>query len=297
MDKGKRIVLFYGSPQHAILEPLYQHVRERGRRRAVFVPQERFPREVGICLGAGRSDPAGTLLPPLEKPVALDDVCGACLDFYYIDPRQLQDLDVDDIQYVQTESWAALIALFGRLALRPDCVVANHVTRRDYVSSRAACLGFLSACGLEVPRLLVTSDPAAARAFYEMCGDRTLYRPAGNSFAPLKQMAAYDLERVDAVRLAPVHFEEAPDGVCVGCTVVGKRIFVNPEGTVLPAELEKRCLDVCRKLDLHMAELSLTRVRADNRWIVTGLHPHLAPQSIEYPAVLEAAASLLEGGE
>ena len=288
---NEKTVLFYGTPGHPVLEPLYQHLRSRGRRRVVFLTQEKFPRDIGLCLGAGQGDPSGWLHPPYEDPVDLDDVCAVCLDGYYVDGGAFPDLDEADAAYAQTEIWATLIALFARLARRPDCVVANHVTRRERVASRAARLAYLSTCGLYVPHTLVTSDPASARAFYEAYGERTRYKPATTPLPEFAAMTSDDLERLDALTLAPIHFEEAVEGELVHHVIVGGRAY--PLGRALPDDITTRLIDACGRLDLEMAEVT---ARVGDEVVITGLHPHLGLDVLQYAEVLEAAATLLEEG-
>jgi hypothetical protein len=287
----EKTVLFYGSNDHPVLEPLYQAMRARGLRRMVFVSQERFPREIGIRLGARRDDPAGVITLPHGEEVDLDEICGVCLDGYYVDAARFSDLEPADAVYAQTETWALLIALFGRLSRRPDCVVANHVTRRERIASRAARLAELSRAGLRVPATLVTSDPDAARAFCAGHGSRTLFKRASLPLAEFKRVGEDELERLDAVRLAPVHFEEEPVGDLSQCVVVGERVFGGPDPAVGEA-----CRAVCRALDLELAEVSL-RSSGDGGVVATGLLPHLSPHTLHDGEILEAVCGLLEGGE
>ena len=284
-------IVFYGTPGHPVLEPFYQHVRERGRRRVAFATQGKFPRETGLCLGAGASAPSGWLQLPYEDPIDLDDICGVCLDGYYVDPEALSDLDEADAAYAQTEIWATLIALFARLARRPGCVVANHVTRREWVASRAAQQAFLSACGLRVPRTLITSDPAAARDFHETCGGRTLYKPVTTPFAEFKAMGADDLDRLDELTLAPAHFEEPVDGEIAQCVVVGGQAFTL--GASLPESSKRHALEACQRLELTMGEVVF---RLGDTPIATTLRTHLSLEALQYAEVLEAATTLLEEG-
>lgn len=288
---NEKTVLFYGTPGHPMLEPLYQHLRSRGRRRVVFVVQEQFPRSVGLCLGGGQHDPSGWLHLPYEDPIDLDDICGVCLDGYYVDAGLFTDLAEADAAYAQTEIWSTLIALFARLARRADCVVANHVTRRERVASRAAQLAFLNSCGLRVPRTLVTSDPQAARAFYEAFDGRARYKPVATPLPELVDMTPDDLERLDALTLAPAHFEEAVEGDLAHHVIIGDRAY--PLGAALPDDITARLVEACRRLDLEMAEVT---ARTGDGVVITGLHTHLSPEALQYAEVLEAATTLLEEG-
>lgn len=286
-------ILFFGSPGHPVLEPLYQYLRERQRRRVVFVPQEKFPREVEFGMGAGQDDPPGWIVPPYEEAVPFEDICGVCLDGYVVSPDRFADLEERDVPYAQAETWAALIALFGRLSR--SAIVANHVTRRNHVASRAAQLAFLARHGLTVPRILVTSQPEAARAFFEETEGRTIYKPVGGSLPCFKAMEACDLHRLEAIRLAPVHFEESPVGDVVQAVVIGQELLTIPSEETIPSETARLCVQACRALDLWMAQVSFRR-GPQGHWVATGLVPHLGAESLGDARIREAAATLLEEG-
>jgi glutathione synthase/RimK-type ligase-like ATP-grasp enzyme len=85
------------------------------------------------------------------------------------------------------------------------------------------------ACGLAVPRTLVTSDPQAARAFVADHGEgRTIYKPfQGNErlWRETRVLRAEELGQLDAVRHAPVIFQEYVEGDDLRVTIVGDRIF------------------------------------------------------------------------
>lgn len=290
-------ILFFGTPGHPVLEGLYQHMRQRGQRRVVFVAQEKFPREVGLVMGAGADDPAGYLVPPYDEAVPLDAVRSVCLDGYIVGAERFTDVDEADVGYAQVESWATLIALFGRLSR--GARVANHVTRRTLASNRAALLAHLARRGLRVPHVLVTSDPAEARRFFEVARESTMYKPVGGTQPLFKAMDASDLTRLEAIRLAPVHFEEAVAGELVRAVVVGDEVLAlgaEAEPKVLPDDVMARCRSACRELDLLLGEITFQRT-AGGDLIATGLLTHLSPESLEAPTVLDAAARLLEGEE
>lgn len=282
-------ILLYGSGDNAALGLLYQALTARGRRRSLFLLQENFPFGVGMYLKVGKGLHGALLLGPEE--VALTDLCSVAVDGFVISPAGLNEFSPGDAQYLQTESWAALISLFHQLSRH--CLVANHVTRRDYLISRWAELNLLAECGLEVPRTLITSRPQAARDFYESLGGRVVCKSVAGPAPVFREVGAQDLEKLHRLTLCPVHYEELPQGWACRVVVVGGIPYQLPEGESPPAQILEGIALVCNFLSLHLAEFSLRQL--GDRWLVTGLRPFLSPEALSQPHILEAACQLLEG--
>ncbi|BDG01132.1 MvdC/MvdD family ATP grasp protein [Anaeromyxobacter oryzae] len=119
-------------------------------------------------------------------------------------------------------------AVMGFLAsLRATFV--NAPTADEAAGHKPYQLALASAAGLAVPRTLVTSDPDEARAFLASLGDGgAIHKPllATEAHArPTRRVFPADLARLDAVRLAPVLFQERIPGVDVRVTAVGEELF------------------------------------------------------------------------
>ncbi|HXE72963.1 MAG TPA: hypothetical protein VNO81_09910 [Candidatus Nitrosotenuis sp.] len=284
---GEPAILLYGSLANPSLHLLHRALLERGRRRVVFLEQESFPGAVGLYLPLGGG---GTLLPRGAEPLDLDDVISVALDGYYVHPDQTAGLPPGDAEYAQAEMWATLIALFGQLSTR--ALVANHVTRRDYLGSRWGELCLLASHGLPVPRAVVTSSPREARRFWEELSGAVVYKPVSLPVAAFKALEEPDLARLDRLSLAPVHFEEAPRGSVCRLVLVGGAAL--PVGGEPPADMVERLRRVAGLLDLHLAE-GLFR-QSGGGWVCSGLRRFPSPEVLEEPAVLEAACALLEEG-
>ena len=164
-------ILLYGSPGHLSLRLLYERLRQRGVRQIVFIAQERYPGELGITLDS--SGPQSGRISLGDRILALSDIVSVAVDNYYAaaDPQ----LSEADRRYAQIEGWAALVALFYQLS--HSCLVANLVCERDYLSCRWGELALLSAQGLGVPQVLVTSDAWEAEKFYGSLEGKVIYRP------------------------------------------------------------------------------------------------------------------------
>jgi glutathione synthase/RimK-type ligase-like ATP-grasp enzyme len=106
----------------------------------------------------------------------------------------------------------------------------NDPVRDDAAGRKANQLRVAAEVGLRIPRTLMTSDPSRVAAFVEAC------RPAGAIFKTFScthavwretsRLRSEDLAHVDAVRVAPVIFQEFIPADCdLRITAVGGRLF------------------------------------------------------------------------
>lgn len=163
----------------------------------------------------------------------------------------------------------------------------------DEVASRKAFqLRVAAELGLEVPRTLITSDPTRARAFVEEIGlGNTVFKTFSCTHAVWRETRVVrdaEMEAVDAVRYAPVIFQEyVPAEVDLRVTIVGDRIFpaaIHSQGTdypidfrmslgqaltepvELPAEVRQRLSALTARLGLAYAAIDMRR-RPDGRYV------------------------------
>ena len=130
------------------------------------------------------------------------------------------------------ESRAALLGvLAGLKAFRVD---REHAIRR--AEQKPLQLRAARELGLEVPRTLVTNDPAAVREFYAACGGRVVAKML-SSFAVYDRegrenvvftnpVGPEDLEDLTGLSLCPMTFQERVEkSLELRATVVGRRVF------------------------------------------------------------------------
>lgn len=88
----------------------------------------------------------------------------------------------------------------------------NDPTLDDAASRKARQLRLAAEVGLKTPRTLITSDPARARAFIQRLGvENTIYKTFSCTHAVWREtrlLHTEDLAQIDAVRVAPVIFQE-----------------------------------------------------------------------------------------
>jgi glutathione synthase/RimK-type ligase-like ATP-grasp enzyme len=212
-----------------------------------------------------------------ERTVDLDEVSA-------VYPRDTGHLD----DFRARERHVALCAVLDRL----PALVVNRPSATASNSSKPYQAQVIARCGLAVPRTLVTTDPEQARAFYEACGGRAIFKSASHKRSIVKRLESRDLERLTSIRSCPTQFQEYVAGVDVRVHVVGDRIFateidsaatdyryagrvgaeVRFRDTQLPDTIATRCRRLARELGLVIAGIDLRRT-PEGRWCCFEANP------------------------
>lgn len=152
--------------------------------------------------------------------------------------------------------------------------------------------------GLSIPRTLITNDPAAARAFIaEQEPNRTIYK----TFIALEEhwretrvVTREELDALDAVRLAPLIFQEFVEASAdLRVTVFGDQVFaaevitpddgyrydyrvdldaVTVKPTILPAAVESALIRLMRRLGIVYGAIDLRRT-PDEEYVFLEVNP------------------------
>lgn len=284
-------VLIYGSAEHAGLSLIHESLAERSNCRAVFVVQEAFFSNCRLFMG---TDPSESMLYLTESDAAgFTDVTSVCMDSFYISPAYLDGFNQEDITYIQTEGWSALIAMFDQLGR--NALMANFITERDHVATRWSRLCCLAGAGLKTPNALVTSDPSELQRFREQHGE-VVYKMVADPSESFTKLEGDALNNFERLPMAPVHFEEAPEGVHSSLTLIGpKAVQLPQEAPTPPEDLVIGCQELAEKLGLTLAEFGLLR-RPNGEWLVTGFQCFPSAAVLAVPEVLATVSLLLETG-
>jgi len=186
------------------------------------------------------------------------------------------------------------------------CFVLDPWVRIRQAEMKELQLELARELGLEIPRTLVTNDPAAVRAFWDECGGRLVTKMMA-SFAIKEDgrekvvftnpISATDLEALDGLRLCPMTFQERVEKAReLRVTVVGTRVFAaaidsnalerartdwRREGLALigrwqpcelPAEVEARLLELMDALGLNYGAADFI-VTPEGRHVFLELNP------------------------
>jgi len=133
--------------------------------------------------------------------------------------------------------------------------------------------------GFRVPKTLVTMVPDEARAFYDLCHGRVIYKSIGADRSIVKPLTPSDFPRLEQARHCPVQLQEMVPGVDLRVHTVGNRTFATEvwsdsadyryayqeqkqrtlRAVELRPELEARCLALAKGLGVSVSGIDLRR--------------------------------------
>jgi hypothetical protein len=215
--------------------------------------------------------PAGTIAGP-GWALDLDDLTGVYVRFLGAEGRVPLEGDAEAASALQLEADAGLLALLETLR----CPVVNRAGGAMSNNSKPYQALLLRRAGLGVPATLVTSDPAAARAFQDEHGD-VIYKSASGIRSIVRRVGQRQQARFDFLRDGPAQFQAFVPGCNVRVHTVGDTVFATRIETeavdyryahldgldvvmtavTLPEAVSDACLRVARDLDLLFAGIDL----------------------------------------
>jgi glutathione synthase/RimK-type ligase-like ATP-grasp enzyme len=157
------------------------------------------------------------------------------------------------------------------------CPVVNRMAGAMSNHSKPYQALHIRHCGLRTPSTLLTSDPEAARQFYEEFGGKVIYKSISGVRSIVRRMNTEHLARLPFLRDGPAQFQAFIPGNNVRVHTVGDRWFatrirseavdyryapqegltVEMEPTVLPAAVATACLRVAHEFQLLLSGIDL----------------------------------------
>jgi glutathione synthase/RimK-type ligase-like ATP-grasp enzyme len=281
--------------------------------------------------------------PPVERMVAI--LQGRGVDLVHVDERMLATLRYDVTLGATPTGWietrdrtvrvdemtgiyvrpgevlpgvatTASTALLG-IASCARAVVVNRPSAGRSNWSKPFQLRLIAAAGFTVPDTLVTTDPAAARAFLAE-HKRVVYKSVSGIRSIVATLDSADADRLNDVATGPVQFQRWIDGCDVRVHVVGDRWFATAVDSEvddyryasrdgadvamapieIPSELGKRLVGLTQRMGLLVSGIDL-RVSENDEWFCLEVNP--SPGFTFYEdatgqPVAEAIADLLARG-
>jgi glutathione synthase/RimK-type ligase-like ATP-grasp enzyme len=208
-----------------------------------------------------------------------------------------------------------LAALFESL----PCPVVNR--ERGGISNHSKPYQALQIrhCGLRTPLTLLTSDPVAARQFYEECEGQVIYKSISGVRSIVRRMTAEHLARLPFLENGPAQFQAFIPGDDIRVHTVGDRwfatrirsravdyryayeegFFVEMQPTALPTTVASACLRVARQFGLLFAGIDLKET-PDGNYYCFEVNP--SPGFLVYEQcggqpISQALAELLNRGQ
>lgn len=146
--------------------------------------------------------------------------------------------------------------------------------------------------GFRTPPTLITTDPGAARSFYDEHDGRVIHKSVSHVRSIVVPTAPADLDRLELVRNCPTQFQALVPGTDVRVHVVGERVFATEvetaaidyryaamEGVMrtmrdaeLPEDVAERCVSLTRALGMGLSGVDLRR-DPDGSWWCFEVNP------------------------
>lgn len=212
----------------------------------------------------------------------------------YVRPYDARRLPTVERAGAQSAAWFHAVSVDDVLISFSEVTPAFVVNRPSAMASNGSkpfqslWIGDL---GFEVPETLVTTDPAAARDFWERHRD-VVYKSVSGARSIVSRLRPEHLARLEHVTWCPTQFQEYVRGREYRVHVVGREVFAceiesdaddyryaqqqGAEVAIRATELPSECADRCRKLaetlGLALAGLDL-RQSDDGRWYCFEVNP------------------------
>jgi glutathione synthase/RimK-type ligase-like ATP-grasp enzyme len=290
---------------------------------------EDFPEEVDLVWEIQAGNKEGILKLYGLHEVKLSEIT-ACWYRKPFPPKPSTKLKARQAKsFVKNESTAFLEGLYTYLA---DKFWINYPSDVDIAKHKLSNLALASGLGFEVPNTMITTNPKAAKTFFNKNGGNIITKMLSNyayvdkykMFYPVftSKVTPQDIEHIDNVVFAPTQLQAYIEKkVELRITVVGKKIFaceihsqmsektkidwrsdvvnVKHMPHKLPKSLEKKILQMQERLHLNFGAYDFI-LTPDNRYVFIELNPngqYLWIELLTKMPISEAIAELLvEGG-
>lgn len=233
------------------------------------------------------------------------DVTGAYVRYSdYHSSQALADFSDHERQMIKAERSMSLSCAFDYLA---DAVVVNKLRCMLSNDSKPYQLLVAQQHGFDTPRSIFTSFPETVRQFLDQCGGKVIFKSMSGTRSVVRLFEPGDEERLRLLRHCPVQFQEYIAGVNTRVHVVGQQVFATRihspevdyryaknryEPTRLPAEVERRCIDLTSALGLTMSGIDL--IDQDGRFYILEVNPSPAYSYFEKHAFQPISVALAE---
>jgi hypothetical protein len=233
-------------------------------------------------------DVRGRLRTP-DREVDLADVRAA-----YFRPYDTLRLGAIERAGRGSDEWARALAFDGALWLWADeapALVVNRPRAMASNNSKPFQSRLIREAGFDVPDTLITTDPAAALAFWQRW-HKVVYKSVSGVRSIVSCLRDEHRPRLDQVRWCPTQFQQYVTGTDHRVHVVGDEVFccaihtqaddyryaerhgaaVEMETVRLPPECADRCRVLAQDLGLPVAGIDL-RLTADGAWYCFEVNP------------------------
>lgn len=238
-----------------------------------LLDQGRYPEGYTVSWTWSREGVSGTV-DTKDWALDLDEITGVFARYVGADghvPRAAIPAPFEEAAIGECQS--GLSALFEHL----PCVVANRATGAMSNHSKPYQALMIRGAGLKPPRTLVTSDPEAARGFYEESNGAVIFKSLSGIRSVVRRMEQRDLDRLPYLRHCVAQFQTFVPGDNIRVHTVGDDLFAtrarsdavdyryaHRQGhtlelspTTLPSSVADACHRLAREMNLVIAGIDL----------------------------------------
>lgn len=305
------MILLWGLSGDAPFDSVCAALQRRGARVAVVDQRLALQTSAEVTFGERLS----ATITVDGQSVPLDDVTAVYWRTY--DVRRLPAVLAADAEGANGAAlgaaWGLEEALVVWLEMATACVV-NRPSNMANNGSKPYQLDLLRACGFELPKTLITTDPDAVLRFWTDCAS-VIYKSISGTRSVVSRLGESHLQRLEHVAWCPTQFQQFVPGRDHRVHVVGDDVFAcevlsdaddyryaglrgepaRLREVRLPADIVAACVAAARSLGLHLAGIDLRRA-PDGRWFCFEVNP--SPGFTYYEAntgqpIADAIASFL----
>ena len=275
------MIVLWGLMEDGPLAAVRARLEEMGTS-PVFIDQRRVP-EYEFAMEIGE-DVGGRITGP-GCSIETSDVRAI-----YARPYNFADLDTLSGFDTASETWQRALRFEMSMLTWCDMTRARVVNRPVSMGSNTSKpyqLDIIRRAGFRVPETLITTEPASAAAFREKHG-QVIYKSVSSWRSIVSRMNENDLARLDSVTCCPTQFQKFIEGTDYRAHVVSDAVYTHRivsieddyrystetrmEAVKLDGEMEKRCVDLAKKLQLEFAGIDL-RLSVDGEWYCFEVNP------------------------
>lgn len=277
------MILLWGMTGDEPLSAVMTSLQRRNERFALIDQRDILDTTVELTIGPR----LGGTVVVRGASIALDDVRAAYVRQY--DARKLPDViaaaeaGAARAASIETALWSWTEHTGAQVFNRPSAMASN--------GSKPYQAAIIQAMGFATPPTLITTDPDAARAFWQRHGT-IIYKSVSSVRSIVSRLAPDDADRLSDVVTCPTQFQKYIPGHDVRVHVVGDDVFpcrvatgaddyryasrqgstTDMSACTLPDDVTARCRALSARLQLPLAGIDL-RVTPDDEWYCLEVNP------------------------
>src|SRR5438552_9176067 len=214
------IILFCGGLADSVTELVCARI-EHLRYEYQLLNLGLYPKRYRVSWTWDGSIPSGVIAGP-DWSLDLADISGVFVRYIGMDGHiPLTSIPPGLEEATLMECQAGLVAVLETL----PCPVANRIAGSQSNQSKPYQALIVRETGLRTPHTLITSDPVAAREFYEQYAGEVIFKSSSGVRSIVRRMEARDLERLHQLRNGVAQFQVYVPGDNIHVHTVGDQLF------------------------------------------------------------------------